>query len=66
VLNLNWAEKEKLITSSATESFLPISKSLSNLNLKSTSLMGMKKLGSFFGSIKDFSSTTNLSNEIKQ
>jgi len=63
---LNWAEKEKLMTNSASESFLPISKSLSNLNLKSTSLMGMKKLGSFFGSIKDLSQSSNLNNEIKQ
>ncbi|ORX65392.1 hypothetical protein BCR32DRAFT_297742 [Anaeromyces robustus] len=67
MLNLTWAEKEKLITSSATESLLPISKSLTNLNLKSTSLMGMKKLGSFFGSIKDYSTQSSvLNNEIKQ
>jgi len=67
MLNLNWAEKEKLMTNSATESLLPLSRSLSNLNLRSTSIMGMKKLGSFLGSIKDFSqSNSNLINEIKQ
>jgi len=60
MLNLNWVEKEKLMTNSATESLLPISRSLSNLNL-----MGMKKLGSIFESIKDFSQS-NLYNEIKQ
>lgn len=61
MLNLNWTETEKLITSSASESFLPISKSLTNLNLKSTSIMGMKKLGSLFGSIKDISTQASSS-----
>jgi len=68
MLNLGWTEKEKLMTSSATESFLPISKSLTNLNLKSTSIMGMKKLGSLFGTIKDYSTqpSSSLNNEIKE
>ncbi|KAL6636433.1 hypothetical protein U3516DRAFT_774260 [Neocallimastix sp. 'constans'] len=59
--SINWNEAEKLITSETSDHFLPISKSFSNLNLKSSSIIGMKKLGSFFGSLKDISTQTSSS-----
>jgi len=61
MLNLNWNDTEKTNSIGTSEPFLPISRSLTNLNLKSTSIMGMKKLGSLIGSIKDISAQASSS-----